>query len=294
MKYNKESLGRACGMYGPRESANLFKVSPSTALYWKKKLNNPEFRCHKHGGKRSQKYSDNDLKNISDVLWTQCKRDPATTLKSFCHELHSHGYELSRSWVYTFFVQRGWSWQVAGFELLNKYTPDNVAYYGEYIQWFPFLNWSQLKFVDEAHFSSRKNTIKKASSPRGKTPVLRTSGSLNFQLSLICLTDINHDPPFHAEILEGTVDQNKFIKFVGSALVSGRIKNGDALVLDNATTHTSQEGLTVLIDMCESEGVMVIFQPKYSPELNPVELVFNTCKKFIRNISSNSPLPYKS
>jgi len=38
-----------------------------------------------------------------------------------------------------------------------------------------------------------------------------------------------------------------------------------------------------LFDLCETAGVKLIFLPKYSPELDPCELVFQTIKMFIRN-----------
>ena len=54
----------------------------------------------------------------------------------------------------------------------------------------------------------------------------------------------------------------------------GFIKRGDMILHDNATIHVNGD-TAELKDVCRSLGIDVINLPAYSPELNPIELVFN-------------------
>jgi len=45
------------------------------------------------------------------------------------------------------------------------------------------------------------------------------------------------------------------------------------VIIDNATVHRGDYSFPVLQDLLEAHGVHLIFLPKYSPELNPCELV---------------------
>jgi len=66
------------------------------------------------------------------------------------------------------------------------------------------------------------------------------------------------------------------------ALQAGFLKAGDYLIVDNACVHGGAETIEVLLEILKQVGVQLIFLPKYSPELNPCELVFNVMKNFLR------------
>jgi transposase len=54
-----------------------------------------------------------------------------------------------------------------------------------------------------------------------------------------------------------------------------------ALVLDNVAYHKSQETL----DLCNNNGIYLLFQPPYSPDLNPIEPSWNHLKNDVRSKS---------
>ena len=55
------------------------------------------------------------------------------------------------------------------------------------------------------------------------------------------------------------------------------LTNGDIIVMDNCATHHNAGGL-VLGRWLNTMGIDVVHLPTYSPDLNPVELVFNKLK----------------
>ena len=68
------------------------------------------------------------------------------------------------------------------------------------------------------------------------------------------------------------------------ACSEGFFHGGDILVLDNASIHSVGEN-SVLEDWLWMQfGVLVLFLPPRSPELNPIELVWNTMVQRLRTV----------
>ena len=81
----------------------------------------------------------------------------------------------------------------------------------------------------------------------------------------------------------GGVDGDEFYQFVHCQLLphlnpfDGTNKHS-IVVMDNASIHH----VDGIVDMIEQVGAMVIFLPPYSPDFNPIELLFSKLKKTIK------------
>jgi len=78
----------------------------------------------------------------------------------------------------------------------------------------------------------------------------------------------------------GTVDRARFELFVQEKLlpVLGNYSLGESrslVIIDNATIHHSDE----IINMIEGKGAKILYLPPYSPDLNPIELMFAVYKR---------------
>ena len=60
---------------------------------------------------------------------------------------------------------------------------------------------------------------------------------------------------------------------------------GDVLVLDNAAIHFGGDNSVLEEWLWDQFGVLVLFLPPRSPELNPIELVWNTFVQWLRTVS---------
>ena len=49
-------------------------------------------------------------------------------------------------------------------------------------------------------------------------------------------------------------------------------------VLDNATIHHSD----IIVDLVQDSGARIVYLPPYSPDLNPIELMFSLYKKSLK------------
>jgi len=114
-------------------------------------------------------------------------------------------------------------------------------------------------------------------------------------LSVTILSSIQNDPPFIFDIREHSNSGVDFCTFVISALCQKYfwifvsinlyryLNPGDFLILDNASVHKNSQHLPFMVNLLQSFDITLVFLPTYSPELNPVELLFNTMKRFISN-----------
>ena len=84
-------------------------------------------------------------------------------------------------------------------------------------------------------------------------------------------------------IVKGPVNRDVFTSFVEHVLAP-ELKPGDVVVMDNLSSHKSER----ITEMIESRGATVRYLPPYSPDLNPIEMVFSKIKQLLRSRASRT------
>jgi len=79
-------------------------------------------------------------------------------------------------------------------------------------------------------------------------------------------------------VLDGPMNGEFFLAYVEQQLVP-TLHSGDVVVMDNLSSH-KQVGVREAI---ESVGADLLFLPPYSPDLNPIELVYSKMKTLLRH-----------
>jgi transposase len=77
---------------------------------------------------------------------------------------------------------------------------------------------------------------------------------------------------------EGGTDIHAFMTFITKVLVPA-LWTGAIVLMDNLNVHLDQR----VKEAIESVGAKVIFLPKYSPDLSPIELLWSKIKEFLRS-----------
>ena len=88
------------------------------------------------------------------------------------------------------------------------------------------------------------------------------------------LTDQGLIAPF---VVDGPMDRAIFTEYVRQVLVP-ELRPGDIVILDNLPGHKGEEAAE-LIARC---GAKLLFLPPYSPDLNPIEMLFAKLKGLLR------------
>lgn len=79
-------------------------------------------------------------------------------------------------------------------------------------------------------------------------------------------------------VIKGAMDGDVLIAWTAKALLPG-LKPGDIVVMDNLQSHKHP----AVRKMIESAGCQLWFLPPYSPDLNPIEMMWSKVKQRIRS-----------
>jgi len=83
--------------------------------------------------------------------------------------------------------------------------------------------------------------------------------------------------------LEGTTDTESFRAYVRTVLAP-TLRPGDIVVMDNLSPHKSDPTLTLIT----RAGAQVLFLPAYSPDLNPIEMMWSKVKNWLRGLEART------
>ena len=81
-------------------------------------------------------------------------------------------------------------------------------------------------------------------------------------------------------VVDGAVNADIFESFVEHVLVP-ELRPGDVVVMDNLSSHKRAQTRQLI----EAAGAAVEFLPPYSPDLNPIEMVFSKIKQLLRTLA---------
>ena len=83
----------------------------------------------------------------------------------------------------------------------------------------------------------------------------------------------------YSKTVVGAFNGIVFKQFIINALGSRNLKEGDVLIMDNASIHK----IAPVRELLTQNGVTVKFLPPYSPQFNPIENVFGYIKSKCNN-----------
>lgn len=84
-------------------------------------------------------------------------------------------------------------------------------------------------------------------------------------------------------IIEGAMDGAAFDTYVSTQLAP-HLEPGDVVILDNLNVHKSPRAAQALAE----RGAWFLFLPKYSPDLNPIEMAFAKLKAHLRKAKART------
>ena len=144
-------------------------------------------------------------------------------------------------------------------------------------QWQKYQNRiapSRLVFIDETWTKTNMAPLR-GWAPRGQR--LKAKVPHRRWKTMTFLAALRHDRVEAPWLLDGPINGERFRVYVETILVP-TLKPGDIVIMDNLGSHKGK----AVRQAIRSAGAKLIFLPKYSPDLNPIEQFFAKLKSLLR------------
>ena len=102
--------------------------------------------------------------------------------------------------------------------------------------------------------------------------------------STTMVSSIRSDGSTACITLEGAMNADSFYIYVKNFLLE-TLSPGDVVIMDNLSSHKSKR----VLELIESVGARVEFLPAYSPDLNPIELMWSKVKSILQKLEARNP-----
>lgn len=139
---------------------------------------------------------------------------------------------------------------------------------------------ARLVFIDETWVKTNMTRLH-GWAARGERLVAKVPhGHWNTTTFLAALRHDRIDAPC---LFDGPINGELFLAYVEQALVP-TLKPGDIVILDNLGSHRGK----AVRNAIRTAGAKLIFLPKYSPDLNPIEQLFAKLKTLLRKAGAQT------
>lgn len=97
------------------------------------------------------------------------------------------------------------------------------------------------------------------------------------------LAALRHDRVEAPWLVDGPINGERFLLYIEKVLVP-TLKPGDIVIMDNLGSHKGK----AVRQAIRSAGAKLLFLPKYSPDLNPIEQFFAKLKHWLRQTQART------
>lgn len=142
------------------------------------------------------------------------------------------------------------------------------------------LDPARLVFIDETSVSTNLTRLR-GRAPRG-VKVIGTV-PLGAWETITFVAALRHNKMTAPMVVEGAMNGEMFLAYIEQCLVP-TLRRKDIVVMDNCRIHLGP-GIREAI---ERAGATLRYLPKYSPDLNPIEMSYSKFKGFLRKVAART------
>jgi transposase len=158
--------------------------------------------------------------------------------------------------------------------------PDVARRRMQWIKYRGLIDPARLVFLDETWAKTNMAPLRgwapKGQRLEGKVPF----GHWQTSTFIAALRNDRVEAPW---LLNGPINGESFLVYVEKVLVP-TLKPGDVVVMDNLGSHKSK----AVRQAIRAVGAKLLFLPKYSPDLNPIEQLFSKLKHHLRKAAERT------
>ena len=142
------------------------------------------------------------------------------------------------------------------------------------------LDPARLVFIDETAVSTNMVRLR-GRTARGVRLIGRVP--LGEWKTITFVAALRHNKMTAPMVIEGAMNGEMFLAYVEQCLVP-TLKRNDIVVVDNFAAHK----MAGIREAIEKVGATLRFLPKYSPDLNPIEMPYSKFKAFLRKVAART------
>src|SRR5216683_956866 len=143
------------------------------------------------------------------------------------------------------------------------------------IRWVQgFLDPAHLVFIDETAVTTNMMRLN-GWNPRGERLV--SDAPMGHWETVTFIAGLRQTGIVAPMLIKGAMNGEAFLAYIEQCLVP-TLKRRDVVVVDNVPFHK----VAGVEDAIQAVGASLRYLPKYSPDLNPIEMVFHPLKTFLR------------
>jgi transposase len=139
----------------------------------------------------------------------------------------------------------------------------------------------RLVFIDE---SAAKTNMTRLYGRCAKSERLDASAPHGHWCATTMISSLRSDGGTACMSIDGATNTEVFQAYAKETLCP-TLREGDTVIMDNLGAH--KNGRTIAI--IEQAGAQVVFLPAYSPDLNPIELMWSKVKSLLRAAQARTP-----
>jgi transposase len=213
----------------------------------------------------------------SHRIWLLERRKKDFTLRGLVAELAERGLKVDYRTVWSFVHDEKLSFKktvVAG----ERDRPDVARRRAQWVQYQNKIAPERLVFIDETWTKTNMAPL------RGWAPLgtrLKAKVPHGHWKTTTFLAALRHDRIDAPWLVNGPIDGESFQAYVEKVLAP-TLRPGDIVIMDNLGSHKGK----AVRRLIRAAGAKLIFLPKYSPDLNPIEQVFAKLKHLLRKIAA--------
>jgi len=143
------------------------------------------------------------------------------------------------------------------------------------------IAFQRLVFIDETWTRTNMASLR-GWAPKGQRLIAKVPHGK--WKTLTFLAALRHDRIDAPWLLDGPINGERFRIYVEKVLIP-TLKPGDIVIVDNLGSHKGK----AVRQAIRTVGARILFLPKYSPDLNPIEQVFSKLKHRLREAAARTP-----
>ena len=258
-----------------REAAERFEVSASSGVKWLQRWEETGSIAAKPTGG-----SISPLEEHADWLWALIGEQPDLTLDEVVAAMRKRRIAGSRSAVWRLFARHGISFKKKSLRAAEQERADVARARRRWMREQGMFDPARLVFIDETSTSTNMVRLR-GRCRRGERLISRVPQGHWKTITFVAGLRYNKmAAPF---VVDGPMTRSTFLAYLEQCL-RPTLRRGDIVIMDNLPAH---KGIAVKKTI-EAAHAKLLYLPKYSPDLNPIEQAFSKFKALLRKASERT------